>query len=371
MLGFSTFAALLPQLRDAWGLTNAQAGIVGGGFFGGYVATVSFWTSRTDRGDARNVYRVAALVSALASAGFGLLARGLWSGLAFQALLGAGIAGTYMPGLRLLSDRVSGARLSRSIAFYTASFGVGTAVSLAAAGAVAPRFGWRAAFLAAAAGPIAAALLVSALAPVAATIVEKAPAAFSFLRRRDVAGYVAGYFVHCLELFGSRSWMVAFLTFSASLQPRGFPWSAPAIAAVVNLASVPSSIAGNEVALRIGRRRWILLAMTASGASGVVLGFAASWHWALVVALLAAYSMMVMADSATLTAGLVAVAPAEQRGAAMGFYSLAGFGGGVIGPVVFGAALDAAGGASKSLAWAAAYASIGLGCLLAPVVARR
>ena len=39
MLGFSTFAALLPQLRDQWSLSNAQAGIVGGVFFGGYIST--------------------------------------------------------------------------------------------------------------------------------------------------------------------------------------------------------------------------------------------------------------------------------------------------------------------------------------------
>ena len=53
MLGFSTYAALLPELRDEWSLSNAQAGIVGGMFFAGYVATVSLWTALTDRMDAR------------------------------------------------------------------------------------------------------------------------------------------------------------------------------------------------------------------------------------------------------------------------------------------------------------------------------
>ena len=76
-----------------------------------------------------------------------------------------------------------------------------------------------------------------------------------------------------------------------------------------------------------------------------------------------------MADSGTLT-------PAGRRGAGrvarrgMGLYSLVGFGGGMLGPVVFGAALDAAGGAQSAWAWAAAYAAIGAGCLVAPVVAR-
>jgi hypothetical protein len=29
MLGFATFSALLPELRDAWRLTNAEAGMIG------------------------------------------------------------------------------------------------------------------------------------------------------------------------------------------------------------------------------------------------------------------------------------------------------------------------------------------------------
>jgi MFS family permease len=379
MLGFATFAALLPQLRDAWSLSNAQAGTVGGMFFVGYVASVSIWTALTDRGDGRQVYATGSLVAAAGSAGFALFARGFASAMSFQVLLGIGIGGTYMPGLRLLSDRITGAKQSRAIAFYTASFGVGTALSLALAGAISSRFGWRAAFLVAAAGPIVAGMMVLLfLAPLRVVRTSHPVALVPFkswgpiLRNRATLAYILGYAVHCLELFGSRSWMVAFLTFSAAVQVAGraFPWSAQAIAAVVNLLAVPASILGNEAAIHLGRRRWILLAMAASGSSGIVLGFSAPQHWATVCALLVLYSMLVMADSATLTAGLVAAAPTELRGSAMGVYSLAGFGGGMLGPIVFGAALDAAGGASRTLAWVAGYGSIGAGCLLAPLVAR-
>jgi MFS family permease len=163
--------------------------------------------------------------------------------------------------------------------------------------------------------------------------------------------------------------MVAFLGFSATFH-GGFPWPAAVIAAAVNLVSVPASIFGNEIALRIGRRRWILIAMTGSGLTGMLVGFSAPWHWALVLALIVLYSMLVMAESATLTAGLVAAAPGELRGAAMGLYSLIGFGGGMLGPVLFGAALDVAGGAGTPAAWIAAYAAIGAGCLAAPLVSR-
>jgi MFS family permease len=381
MLGFATYAALLPELRDLWSLSNSQAGVIGGMFFAGYIATVSLWTALTDRMDARKVYLAGSVLAAVASAGFGLLAGGFAAAVLFQVLLGVGVAATYMPGLRLLSDRVSGPAQSRSIAFYTSFFGIGTALSLAAAGLVAPAYGWRFAFILSAAGPLLAGILVFLgvkalpLRYVAAKLSFKSLFPLSAWRRvladRAAAGLTLGYAAHCLELFGSRAWMVAFLAYSSSLQRSEiFPWNGAAIAAVVNLVAVPASILGNEVALRIGRRRWILIAMAGSGLSGIVVALGAPLHWAIVLGLLVMYSMLVMAESATLTAGLVAAAPEPLRGTAMGLYSLAGFAGGMLGPVLFGAALDAAGGASSQTGWIAAYTALGAGCLAAPLVGR-
>jgi MFS family permease len=379
MLGFSTYAALLPDLRDEWHLSNSQAGVVSGMFFAGYIGTVSLWTALTDRVDARKVYLGGSVIAAVGGAGFGVFAQGYASAIGFQALLGIGIAATYMPGLRLLSDRVSGPHQSRYVSFYTSFFGIGTALSLAIAGFLAPAYGWRAAFVVSAIGPVMAAVLVLALKPLpppggkalSARAVFPLQSWKKVLQDRASAGYTLGYAMHCLELFGSRAWMVAFLAFSASLHTGGtFPWPAAAIAAVVNLLAVPASILGNEVALRFGRRRWILIVMTASGMAGMLLALSAPLHWALVLTVLVLYCMLVMADSGTLTAGLVGAAPHELRGAAMGLYSLVGFGGGFLGPVVFGAALDVAGGASSSWAWLAGYAAIGAGCLAAPIVAR-
>lgn len=381
MLGFSTYAALLPELRDAWGMSNAQAGVVGGIFFAGYVGTVSLWTSLTDRIDGRLVYLAGGLLEAAGSLGFGLFAGGFWSASFCQILLGMGMAATYMPGLRLLSDRMSGAAQSRAVSFYTSFFGVGTALSLAIAGFVAPAFGWRAAFIGSGFGPLVAAGLVWVfISPVprekknlkiSLGLLFPVSAWRRVLANRACAGYTLGYTVHCMELFGSRAWMVAFMGFAAGLHAGDtFPWRYAAIAAVINLSAVPASILGNEAALRVGRRPWILAMMIGSGTLGILVALGAAWHWALVLALLMAHAMLVMADSGTLTAGLVAAAPPELRGAAMGLYSLLGFGGGMLGPVVFGAALDAAGGAARPAAWVAAYAAIGCGCLAAPLVVR-
>jgi MFS family permease len=381
MLGFATFAALLPELRDLWHLNNAEAGMVASAFFAGYVTTVSYWTALTDRMDGRRVYLTGALLATVGGIGFGFAAEGLASGILFHALLGAGVAGTYMPGLRLLSDRTSGPSQSRYIAFYTSFFGIGTAISLALAGLLAPALGWRSAFVVSAAGPLLAGMWVfffiqgsskNSASPFSFATLFPLASWRKVLADRAAAGYTLGYVAHCVELFGSRGWMVAFLAYSAGLQAAGeaFPWNFAAIAAVVNLLAVPASIFGNEIALRIGRRQWIQIAMAGSGACGIALAFSGALHWSIVVLLLSVYSMLVMAESATLTAGLVAAAPAELRGAALGLYSLAGFSGGMIGPSLFGLALDLAGGKQSMHSWAWGYAAIGAGCLAAPLVVR-
>jgi len=99
MLGFATYAALLPGRRVEWALSNVQAGVVGGMFFAGYVATVSYWTALTDRHDGRKVYLAGSLLAAAGSAGFGWLAEGFAGGVfdvsveAFDGVAQGGVAG--------------------------------------------------------------------------------------------------------------------------------------------------------------------------------------------------------------------------------------------------------------------------------------
>src|SRR6185436_21147112 len=105
------------------------------------------------------VYLAGGLLATAGGAGFGF-ADGLAGAMFCHARMGAGVAGTYMPGLRLLSDRTNGPSQSRYIAFYTSFFGIGTAISLAMAGLLAPAWGWRSAFLVSAGGPLLAGLAV-------------------------------------------------------------------------------------------------------------------------------------------------------------------------------------------------------------------
>lgn len=374
MLGFATFPALLPELREVWQLTGKEAGWIAGAYFGGYMLAVPVLSGLTDRMDARRVYLGSCVLAAAGLGGFALLAEGPVTAGLLQAVSGAGLAGTYMPGLRLLADRIGGSRQSRYVAFYTSTFGIGTSASLLLAGWSAAALGWQAAFALAALGPLAAGLMVIGilvptppLAPVDPGETPS-PAPGRLLADRAVRGYVLGYAAHCWELFGLRSWMVAFVAFCYALDPASAGALAPAtVAALVNLLGQPASILGNEIAVRVGRRRLIFAAMLASASLAWLTGFAGSRAWWLAPLLLVTYNTAVMADSAALTAGLVEITPAARRGAAMALYSFLGFGAGLASPLAFGAVLDAAGGKSDPVAWGLAFGSLGVLCALAPL----
>lgn len=368
MTGTMYFPALLPSLQAEWGLTNTEAGWVNGVFFAGYAVTSPFLVGLTDRVDARRIYLPSAALAALSLFLFGWMAEGTWTAAAMRLTAGIGLAGTYMPGLRALSDNVTGPKQSRYIVFYTASYGIGTAFSVYLAGLLAPLIGWRTGAELLALGPVAALLLFAAAVPPRTPPASDAGLRISIadlkivLANRPAVGYILGYGAHCWELFGFRSWLVAFLVFSLSLQP-GFttPFSPQNVAMVILLAGVPASILGNEGAMAWGRRRAITIYVIGSGFLGCALGFTAGLNFYLVSALCFLYGMTNLFDSGALTAGLVAEAPVHQRGLTLAVYSFTGFGMAFLAPLAFGAILDAAG--RGIAAWGLAFASLGVVCM--------
>ena len=165
MLSFGTFQALIPTFKSAWGLSNTDAGWISGIYFAGYVGAVPVLSSLTDRVDPKKIMLASLALGALTSLAFALFAEGFWTALIFRALHGVGLAGTYMPGLKALSDQVEGPNQSRYVSFYTASFGIGSGLSFLFAGAVAPDFGWGWAFRLNAIGAVLAVLLIIVILP--------------------------------------------------------------------------------------------------------------------------------------------------------------------------------------------------------------
>ena len=377
LLGFSTLPALLPVLMSEWAISGTEAGWVASLIFAGYMLAVPILLPMTDRVDARMVFLAGAAVSSLSLVGFGMFAGGFWSGLFFRVTLGIGFAGVYMPGLKVLTDRLDTKNPSRGIAFYTSSYLIGAALSYYLAGRIDATLGWRWAFALMALGPLVSLLLVWwGTAPVIPKAASKPPGApfrllpdfRPVLENRQAMGYMGAYAMHSWELFASQSWTIAFLTFSAGLRPEATAgWNLTAIGSLITLTALPASILGNELALRIGRRRTVTIIMWVSAALGCSIGFLADRPFPIVVALGVAYGLTTTAESATVTAGAVMSATPETRGALMALHSFIGFGGGFMGPVIFGLALDLAGGRETGAGWQAAFITAGAAAALGPL----
>ena len=372
MLGIFIFSALLPEMQAEWSLSNSAAGWITGIYFFGFLVAVPVLVSLTDRADARLIYLLSTGLGGVCMIGFALLADGFWSAMLFRTLAGVALAGTYMPGLKALTDRVSEVSQPRAVAFYTSSFSIGASVSFLIAGEVAVVLSWQWAFgVAAFCAPLAMALSGWAL-TVRPGAVHQAPEHHLLdfrpvFQNREAMGYILAYTSHNFELFGFRGWLVAFLVFSQALNPDYATWNVTAIGAVLVLLAMPASIVGSELAVRYGRRRMVTWLMVISAFLAAIFGFAAVLPFPLVIALAAVYSLFVSADSSAITTGAVQAAPANGLGAVMAVHSCLGFMGAVLGPLAFGVVLDIA-GVDNLLGWGLAFGALGLGVLTGPLL---
>ena len=374
MAGVFTFPALLPQFLDEWGLSNTQAGWINGIYFAGYTVAVPVLVSLTDRVDARRIYLASAGVCVLTAVGFSVLACGFWTALLFRSLGGLGLAGTFIPGLKVLVDRIEGTAQARAIAVYTAAFGLGTSLSFFAAGELSARFGWRWAFAFAGAGALLALVLAAGTVRPKPLRPEHLPDTrlLDFrpvLRNRKALSFVLAYACHTWELFALRSWLVAFLAFSLSLKGQSTTiWSPSVVVAVAALAAMVANVGGAELAVRFGRHRIITLIMVGAAVIAFGIGFSAALPYSVVASLAVLYTMFVQGDSGALHTGTVLAAEPERQGATMAFQSLLGFASASVAPLIVGIALDLTGKGQSVVSWGIAFITMGVVPALGPLV---
>jgi MFS family permease len=368
-IGAFSVAALIPALIPAWSLTNTEAGWISGIYYAAYTLVVPLLSSLTDRVDPKRIYLGSVALTAVAFAGFAWGATGFWSALAFRALMGAGWAGSYMPGLKALSDLTEGSQQSRAVAAHAAAVGVSGALSFGVAGAVNVWLGWQWALVPGAVGAaLAFAIVLIGLPsrpPRPTTQVRGALLDFRpILRNRSALAYSLAYCVHTWEMSAFRGWVVAFLTFCAAQQAGGWAPIAPAtVASIMGLLGVWASVWGNELSIRFGRRRFILGTMLVSAAMAGVIGFSAALPYAGAAALVLIYAVLIWSDSSSLTAGSSGSAEPGRRGATLAVHSTLGYAGGFLGPLALGATLDLFGGASV-LAWGVAFGHVTVALLV-------
>ena len=371
-IGAFFWPALLPGMMSLWNLSNSEAGWITASFYGAYMVSVPVLVTLTDRVDPKRVYLFGVAATVIGHLMFGLYADGFWSAMGMRALTGMGWAGTYMTGLKLLADRVDAKMMSRATAGHAASIGLSGALSFATGDLIATAAGWQAAFFAAAISAAVAWLVVALVVPSQskrAAPAKDGQSLYDFrpvFRNRSAMAYAIGYCIHTLEMSALRGWGVAFLGYVAVTTGSGAAAVfTPAIVATgLGIIGTFASVAGNEAAIRFGRKRLIVTAMLASILIGGTIGFLGSTSYAVAAVLITLYGVVIWLDSSSLTAGTAGTAEPSRRGATLAVHSMLGYAGGFVGPLLIGWTLDLSGGMSP-IGWGMSFLSVAVLMVLA------
>lgn len=396
LLVFSNFSALLPILQKDWGLSNSEAGLIVSFYQFGYIGAVMILATLTDYMPPRRIYLWSAFWTAAASLAFAFWAQGFLSAILLRGAVGLGLAGTYMPGMRMVAERFASGGRGFAMGCYIGSFTLGTSVSLLLTGWANGLWGWRWAFALTAAGPLLAGLIGwlvlprgMAAAPKPVPEAETAgagsvnPGAAStnrerlgpVLKNRPAMRLITAYGAHTFELMGMRGWIVPF--FTASLVASGAALAeanqraALAASAVLAIGALPHPFTG-LVSDRFGRARPISVLMLLSAACSFAIGWGLAWPFPALVALGLLYGVLITSESAIVSTGIADAAESRYLGRTMALQSTVGFTAGALSPWAVGLVLDWAPrwGASAESKWIWGFGLLGAVALLGPLTVR-
>lgn len=137
------FSAVMPVIEDEWGLSSSQSGMIIAFFHVGYVGAIIFYSLLIDKYNPKYFIVIGAFIAGLSGVAFAMLAEGFWLTLLLRMISGMGIAGIYVPGLRILTDLFPLQRRGAAVGIYVGSLVVGSGFSLLVSGLLIEYIGWQ------------------------------------------------------------------------------------------------------------------------------------------------------------------------------------------------------------------------------------
>jgi len=380
---FVAYSASLGLLKQEWGLSSAQAGLIQSAWHAGYLVSLFAIGFLADRYGAKRTYLATSIAACASGLAFALCADGFLSALLLHGLAGLCSGGSYTPGLTLVSERFAPMRRGRVMGYYLAAGSLGYALSLWMSSLLVVTTGWRMALVACALGPVAASLVSAWVLRDTRNVLHPAGqsnplrALGDVWRNKPAMLAVWAYVCHSWELLGMWAWLPTYLGVVFAYGREGGAGAAGlgiAFAALSYFISMAGSIGGGILSDRWGRTAVILLMSLASLVCSFTFGWLIAAPVWIVVVVAIAYNLTSIGDSSVYSTALTELVPAHCLGAAWALRSVLGFGAGAISPWVFGLVLDlgqGAPGTREAAAWGWAWTALGLGALLGPLATLR
>ena len=381
MTGFAVWPIYLIDLQKEWNLTNSDAGWISGSFYLGYVIATPFLVSMTDTFDARKVYFFSSLLGCLGLLSFSLFASNAINASICWSLVGAGLAGTYMPGLQILNSRLNKISREKYVAIYTSFFGLGIAFSFSIFGILKSyNISWEHAFL------YASFILLMCSFPLLffsgeaieerkekkyEGIIKVIIPIFSTFKNKKALPFILGYGGHTYELFGFRSWTFPCILFLSTYfkTPVTDAFIANAIG-LMGFLGIFASIYGARYCINKDRAKVVSKMGLICFVGSIITAISFWYSFWLALLMLFIYNALIVLDSGSLTTGVVVNGKPEDRGVRLALHSMVGFFGGALGGPIVGLILDNFGGQSSHIAWFLSFFCLGLGSLLSSLVVK-
>lgn len=382
----TTYSASLPLLKEDWGMSAQQAGLISSSFFTGFLVSLFVVGFMADRIGAKRTYLITSIFASVSALTFAFFADGFLSAFLLYGLTGLFAGGSYTPGLAILTQRFPSRFRGFAIGFYIAASSAGYALSLSMSSILLSASGWRAAFIANCLLPSLGMLLGAwMLRGTPNTLPPPSPDRaernlwHAVVVNKPALLIIAAYTFHSWELLGLWAWTPYFLTTVISGGNVGVEAASAGagFTALAFLVSAGGPIAGGMLSDRWGRTAVILVMSGISVFCAMTLGWLVTAPFWLIVGMTLVFQFTSIADSPVHSTALTELVSHRFLGAAYSLRSVLGFGAGAISPWVFGLVLDQMGGGDMNggdagaglLGFGLAFSVLGIGGVFCPLCA--
>ncbi|NKE05858.1 MFS transporter [Mesobacillus selenatarsenatis] len=358
------FSAVMPVVEKEWDLSSTESGIIVAFFHIGYVAAVFFYSFLSDRYNPKYSFMYGALIAGVSGILFGVLAQGFWSALLLRFISGVGIAGIYVPGMKIVAQTSSDRARGTAMGLFVGSLVVGSGFSLLVSGLFINLVGWEGVILITSCSAILAASLIYFSRIPENIHIHNQRLSMALLKRvlaRKNLLVNISYTGHCWELYAMWAWIGPFMVYyfqthdvSNAISVGNF------IGAFVVMIGGIASFIGGSMSDTFGRLKSIKLFIYISISCSLAIGWLTSASMWILLPIVFIYGFTIIADSPIYNTMITEISDPEVTGIALGIQSVLGFSATIFSPMIFGILLD-------YFNWGVAFTAIGVMTIITPI----